>query len=83
MQSTTGDDVRDFAKQMKNKVTRKYRRKPPKKNYLDYPMTSIEAEENEAVGVPTLFNNVHTRINGLAERSVKMKYGIYQLLINY
>ena len=68
---------------MKNKMTRKYRRKPPKKNYLDYPITSIEAEENEAVGGPTLFSNVHTRIIGLAERSVKIKHCIYKLLINY
>ena len=35
-QTTSGDDVKDFMKQMKNKVTRKYRRKPPKKSYLDY-----------------------------------------------
>ena len=39
VQTTSGDDVRDFAKQMKNKITRKYRRKPPKKSYLDYPTT--------------------------------------------
>jgi len=39
VQTTSGDDVRDFAKQMKNKITRKYRRKPHKKSYLDYPTT--------------------------------------------
>ena len=38
-QTTSGDDVKDFMKQMKNKVTRKYRRKPPKKSYLDYSTT--------------------------------------------
>lgn len=39
VQTTSGDDVRDFAKQMKNKITRKYRHKPHKKSYLDYPTT--------------------------------------------
>ena len=70
-QTTTGDDVRDFAKQMKNKVTRKYRRKPPKKSYLDYPITANEAEDEEVVtGVSPVFNNVHTRINHLTERYI-------------
>lgn len=68
-QTTTGDDMRDFAKQIKNKVTRKYRRKPPKKTYLDYPIKSSDAEEVEReTGESLVFNNVHTRINTLAER---------------
>ena len=43
--TTTGDDVRDFAKQLKYKITRKYRRQPPKKSYLDYPVTARAPEE--------------------------------------
>ena len=70
-QTTTGDDVKDFAKQIKNKVTRKYRRKPPKKTYLDYAITTNDAEDEEMVaGVSPVFSNVHTRINNLAERCV-------------
>ena len=44
-QTTTGDDVRDFAKQMKNKLTRKYRHKPLKKSYLDHPLTERRDDE--------------------------------------
>ena len=40
--------MRDFAKQMKNKITRKYRRKPPKKGFLDYPSSDTREEERWA-----------------------------------
>ena len=45
LQTTTGDDVRDFAKQLKYKLLRTYRNKPPKKTYLDYPVTPKAEEE--------------------------------------
>ena len=44
-QTTTGDDIRDFTKQLKNKLTRKYRRQPPKKSYLDYPISQKTLED--------------------------------------
>ena len=68
-QTTTGDDVKDFAKQLKNKITRKYRNKPPKKTYLDYTIETdaVEGEERDT-GESLVFNNVHTRINNMAER---------------
>ena len=68
-QTTTGDDIRDFAKQLKNKITRKYRHQPPKKTYLDYAIktTDVHDEERET-GESLVFNNVHTRINNIAER---------------
>ena len=70
-QTTTGDDVKDFAKQLKNKLTRKYRHKPPKKTYLDYTIEtdSIEGEDRDT-GESLVLNNVHTRINNMAEKSV-------------
>ena len=76
--------MKDFAKQIKNKVTRKYRRKPPKKTYLDYTITTNDAEDEEIVpGVSPVFSNVHTRINNLAERCVwhKFSYVILSRLI--
>ena len=69
-QTTTGDDVKDFAKQLKNKLTRRYRRKPPKKTYLDYTIERGSDEREERDTAESLvFNNVHTRINNMAQRS--------------
>ncbi|XP_064386652.1 dystrophin-like isoform X2 [Halichondria panicea] len=65
--TTTGDDVRDFAKQLKYKLTRKYRNKPPKKIYLDYPTTAQEQQERIPDQSP-LFANIHSRANQLAAR---------------
>lgn len=64
--------MRDFAKQVKNKITRKYRRKPPKKMYLDYTIKSNDVMEDEDrdTGESVVFKNVHTRINNLAERLI-------------
>ena len=45
LQTTTGDDIRDFTKQLKNKLTRKYRRQPPKKSYHDYPVSQRRPED--------------------------------------
>ena len=68
-QTTTGDDIRDFAKQLKNKITRKYRHQPPKKTYLDYAIKTTDAyDEDRDTGESLVFNNIHTRINNLAER---------------
>ena len=68
-QTTTGDDIRDFAKQLKNKITRKYRHQPPKKTYLDHAIKTTDAyDEDRDTGESLVFNNVHTRINNLAER---------------
>lgn len=62
--------MRDFAKQVKNKITRKYRRKPLKKTYLDYTIKSNDDMEDEEIGTgeSVVFKNVHIRINNLAER---------------
>lgn len=65
--TTTGDDVRDFTKQMKNKITRKYRHKPPKKGFLDYPSSGRREEESLPEQSP-VFANVHARVNLLASR---------------
>ena len=68
-QTTTGDDVKDFAKQLKNKLTRKYRHKPPKKTYLDYAIeTDGEEREERDTGESLVFNNIHTRISDMAQR---------------
>jgi len=66
--TTSGDDVRDFAKQMKNKITRKYRRKPHKKSYLDYPTTREGGGTGDVPDQSPVFANVHTRVNLLASR---------------
>ena len=69
-QTTTGDDVKDFAKQIKNKLTRRYRRRPPKKTYLDYVIErGGEEREGRDTAQSLVFNNVHTRINNMAQRS--------------
>ena len=68
-QTTTGDDVKDFAKQLKNKLTRKYRRKPPKKTYLDYTIQGGGDDGPDGdTGESLVFNNVHTRISDMAQR---------------
>ena len=35
-QTTSGDDVKDFGRQLRNKITRKYRHQTQKKAYLPY-----------------------------------------------
>ena len=68
-QTTTGDDVKDFAKQLKNKLTRKYRRRPPKKTYLDYTIQGGGDDgPDRDTGESLVFNNVHTRISNMAQR---------------
>ena len=63
--------MRDFAKQLKNKITRKYRNRPPKKAYLDYAINTTDTSDEERdTGESLVLNNVHTRINNLAERLV-------------
>ena len=49
VQTTTGDDVRDFMKQLKNKITRRYRRRPLKTNYLNYPITPRPPQDGYAI----------------------------------
>lgn len=69
IQTTSGDDIRDFAKQIKNKITRKYRNKPPKRMYLDYDTTVDDGDdEDQATGISPAFQNAHTRIGHMAER---------------
>ena len=62
--------MKDFAKQIKNKLTRRYRRRPPKKTYLDYVIErGGEEREGRDTAQSLVFNNVHTRINNMAQRS--------------
>lgn len=35
-QTTTGDDVKDFARQLKNKITKKHRSDRSKKGFINY-----------------------------------------------
>jgi hypothetical protein len=74
MATTTGDDVKDFAKQLKNKLTRRYRRRPPKKTYLDYPIEGGQEEQEERDTAESLvFANVHTRIGNMAQRLLALE----------
>ena len=45
-QTTSGDDFRDFRKVLHNKVSKKYRRKPQKMSYLDYPVTNDDDRDS-------------------------------------
>ena len=61
--------MKDFAKQLKNKLTRKYRHKPPKKTYLDYSIEGGgEGREERDTGESLVYNNVHTRISNMTQR---------------
>ncbi|CAI8022460.1 Dystrophin, isoform D [Geodia barretti] len=72
--TTTGDDVKDFAKQLKNKLTRKYRRRPPKKTYLDYTIQGGGDDgPDRDTGESLVFNNVHTRISNMAQRLLALE----------
>ena len=65
--------MKDFVKQLRNKFSRRYRHKPPKKTYLDYTIDTNDGGEGACeegdMGESLVFNNVHTRINNIAERS--------------
>lgn len=65
LETTTGDDVRDFAQQIKNKITRRYRNKAPTKVYLDYP----HADEGKRIPESSMvFHDVHKSIADLTSR---------------
>lgn len=73
--------MKDFAKQIKNKITRKYRRKPPKKTYLDYSIERGDGEgEERDTGESLVFNNVHTRISNMAQRFI-IEYIILECIV--
>ena len=55
MQTSTGDDVKDLVIQMKNKLTRKYRRKPPKKAYHSYKLEEVAEDRYIITLVQKLF----------------------------
>lgn len=66
LETTTGDDVRDFYQQMKNKITRRYRHKAPKKVYLDYPHANEKFKRIPECSL--IFVDVHSCIDTLASR---------------
>ncbi|KAL5486849.1 hypothetical protein EMCRGX_G019384 [Ephydatia muelleri] len=66
LETTTGDDVRDFYQQVKNKITRRYRHKAPKKVYLDYPHADEKFKRMPECSL--VFRDVHNCIDTLAAR---------------
>lgn len=62
MTTTSGDDVKDFGRQLRNKITRKYRHQTQKKAYLPY--SELQPEKRFSGGS----DHLHGKVNRLASR---------------